>query len=133
VNTHYPAVADRAGHRCEYCRAPEAVFNFPFEVEHIIPSSRQGSEGDSNLALACRGCNVQKSDRLTYLDELTGTQTRLFHPRQDAWQDHFEFDVETALIRGVTPIGRATVSCLQMNNPIQVEARRLWLRLGLFP
>lgn len=35
MNPHYPLVARRAGHRCEYCRAPEAVFNFPFEVERL--------------------------------------------------------------------------------------------------
>jgi hypothetical protein len=38
MNPHYRVVAQRAGHRCEYCRAPEAVFNFPFEVEHICES-----------------------------------------------------------------------------------------------
>jgi hypothetical protein len=32
MNPHYEVVALRAGHRCEYCHAPEAVFNFPFEV-----------------------------------------------------------------------------------------------------
>ena len=36
MNRFYSEVAERAGHRCEYCRAPEVVFNFPFEVEHII-------------------------------------------------------------------------------------------------
>ena len=38
MNDWYPLVAERAGHRCEYCLAPEAVFNFPFEVEHIFPN-----------------------------------------------------------------------------------------------
>lgn len=28
MNPRYPAVAQRAAHRCEYCLAPEAVFNF---------------------------------------------------------------------------------------------------------
>jgi len=35
MNSFYTLVADRAAHRCEYCHAPELVFNFPFEVEHI--------------------------------------------------------------------------------------------------
>ena len=39
MNPRYAPVAERAGHRCEYCRAPEAIFNFPFEVEHIVPTS----------------------------------------------------------------------------------------------
>jgi hypothetical protein len=54
MNPHYPLVARRADHRCEYCRAPEAVFNFPFEVEHVVPSSRGGADDESNLCLACR-------------------------------------------------------------------------------
>lgn len=33
MNPHYHAVGTRAEHRCEYCHAPEAIFNFPFEVE----------------------------------------------------------------------------------------------------
>jgi phenylacetate-coenzyme A ligase PaaK-like adenylate-forming protein len=32
MNPHYPQVALRAGHRCEYCHAPEAVFNLPLEA-----------------------------------------------------------------------------------------------------
>ena len=43
MNPGYEAVALRAGHRCEYCRAPEAVFNFPFEVEYIIPLVHAGA------------------------------------------------------------------------------------------
>ena len=39
MNPRYGSVAVQAGHQCEYCHAPEAIFNFPFEVEHIIPSS----------------------------------------------------------------------------------------------
>ncbi len=53
MNPYYTLVADRANHRCEYCHAPELVFNFPFEVEHIIPISRQGANSEFNLALAC--------------------------------------------------------------------------------
>jgi hypothetical protein len=35
MNPKYAFVALRAGHRCEYCHAPEVVFNSLFEVEHI--------------------------------------------------------------------------------------------------
>ena len=82
MNRNYPTVASRAGHCCEYCRAPEAIFNLPFEVEHIVPSSRQGSDDDSNLrfrddilvcsnqnqlpASQCRSC----TDNLDNLDNL---------------------------------------------------------------
>ncbi|MBW4621300.1 MAG: HNH endonuclease [Cyanosarcina radialis HA8281-LM2] len=52
MNPYYTAIAQRANHRCEYCKPPEVVFNFPFEVEHIIPLSWQGSNDEANLALA---------------------------------------------------------------------------------
>ena len=58
-------MSQRAGHRCEYCHAPEAIFNLAFEVEHVIPISRQGADDESNLALACRACNLRKADYLT--------------------------------------------------------------------
>jgi 5-methylcytosine-specific restriction endonuclease McrA len=58
MNPHYPQVAKRAGHRCEYCHTPEVVFNFPFEVEHIQPVCLGGIDSEANLALACRSCNL---------------------------------------------------------------------------
>ena len=59
MNPFYNLVADRAAHRCEYCHAPELVFNFPFEVEHIVPICRGGEAAEYNLALACRSCNLR--------------------------------------------------------------------------
>ncbi len=95
MNPHYPSVARRAGHRCEYCRAPEAVFNSPFEVEHILPTSRGGKDEEGNLCLACRACNLRKSDRLVWHDEVTGQDVALFNPRAERWSDHFVVDLES--------------------------------------
>jgi HNH endonuclease len=133
MNPLYARVAQRAAHRCEYCRAPEAIFNFPFEVEHVIPVSRQGADNESNLALACRACNLHKADHLTGVDETLQASVPLFHPRQDLWEEHFRVDSETGAIEGLTSVGRATVACLQMNASIQLVARQQWMRLGLFP
>jgi hypothetical protein len=133
MNPHYPLVAERAVHRCEYCRAPEAIFNFPFEVEHIIPPSRGGADNETNWALSCRACNLHKSDRLEGDDSETQTAVRLFHPRQGRWEEHFRVVTATGAIAGLTPIGRATIARLQMNTPIQLAARQQWMRLGLFP
>jgi hypothetical protein len=132
VNPHYPRVAERAGHRCEYCHAPEAIFNFPFEVEHILASSRQGTDRDTNLALSCRACNLGKAAHLHRVDELTGVETPLYHPRQDRWEDHLQV-MPDGVIVGKTPVGRVTVRTLKMNAALQIEARRQWMRLGLFP
>lgn len=133
MNPHYSRIAQRAGHRCEYCRGPEAVFNFPFEVEHIIPTSRGGPNDESNLCLACRACNLRKGDRLVARDEVTDQEVPLFHPREQRWLDHFRIDPESAEIHGTTPTGRATVPALDLNHPLQLAARSLWIRLQLFP
>jgi hypothetical protein len=71
MNSLYPDVAQRARHRCEYCHAPEVLFNFPFEVEHITPTSVGGGDALMNLALACRSCNLHKAARITGIDPLT--------------------------------------------------------------
>jgi hypothetical protein len=133
VNPHYPSVARRAGHRCEYCHAPEAVFNFPFEVEHVVPTSRDGTDDETNLCLACRACNLRKGDRLVAFDDLTQEEVPLFHPREQRWADHFRADIETGELQGTTPTGRATVACLDLNHPLQLLARPLWVRLRMFP
>lgn len=133
MNPYYPEVALRAGHRCEYCHAPEAVFNFAFEVEHILPSARGGTKGPANLALACRCCNLRKSVHVTGIDPQSGLEMRLFQPREDKWDEHFRVDTESGRIDGLTPVGPAAVARLEMNSQIQVAARRQWMRLGLFP
>jgi hypothetical protein len=133
MNQQYPFVSKRAVHRCEYCHAPEAIFNFPFEVEHIIPISEAGADDETNLALACRACNIHKSNFLTGIDEVTRKEVRLFNPRRDAWEDHFRINAETGEIQGLSPVGRASALRLQMNSPTQLAARLRWMQLGLFP
>lgn len=133
MNPLYALVARRADHRCEYCRSPEAVFNFPFEVEHVTPTSAGGGNGSANLALACRSCNLFKSDRTTATDPETGTDVPLFNPREDRWAVHFAHDEVSGEIRGLTPAGRATVEALHLNDPAHLIARDFWVRLRLFP
>jgi len=89
VNPHYALVAERAAHRCEYCRAPEVIFNVPFEVDHIVPLSKGGEDDPTNLALACRACNLWKSDVVTAVDPETQEQVPLFNPRTQNWEDNY--------------------------------------------
>ncbi|MEH2219062.1 MAG: hypothetical protein V7K72_18475 [Nostoc sp.] len=63
----------------------------------------------------------------------SNTEVRLFHPRENQWSEHFQVDVESGKIKGMTPGGEVTVESLAMNSPAQVAARQLWIRLGLFP
>lgn len=132
MNPNYPFVAKRARHQCEYCYAPEVIFNLAFEVEHIIPIARGGLDEVQNLALACRICNLRKSDFIDGIDEVTQEQVRLFNPRIDIWQEHFVFDRDTCQIVGKTAIGRVTVERLRMNTQEQLTARSLWVALGIF-
>lgn len=133
MNPYYPAISARANHRCEYCQAPEVVFNFPFEVEHIIPLSQNGQTEDMNLALACRSCNLRKGNRIKGMIPGSDTEVRFFNPRNDQWHQHFEIDASSGSILGITNIGKVTVAYLEMNSPPQIAARQLWIRLGLFP
>jgi hypothetical protein len=117
MNPYYALASERAGHRCEYCHAPEVIFNILLEVEHVIPKARQGLDEDSNIALACRSCNAHKRDQVGAMDEVDGMFTELFHPRRHVWTEHFQVDTETGTIRGKTGIGRVTVACLEVNSP----------------
>ena len=130
MNQHYPLVSARARHVCEYCHAPEAIFNLPFEVEHITPQASGGQSTADNLALSCRSCNLYKSDAVAASDEQTQSRVRLFHPRGDRWREHFSVNAETGEIEGLTAIGRATVARLRINSAAQVAARLRWLELG---
>lgn len=126
-------MALRAGHRCEYCHAPEEVFNFPFEVEHIVPISCEGADTEDNLALACRSCNLRKATHTSGIDPDSQVITSLFHPRENQWENHFRADTESGKIEGLTALGRVTLSTLEMNSQAQIAALRQWIRIGLFP
>lgn len=132
MNPNYPLVAQRAAHQCEYCHAPEIIFNIAFEVEHIIPLSKNGSNDLQNLALACRICNLRKLDFLDGFDPVTQERVRLFHPRRDRWEDHFLIQrISHFQVEGNTAIGRVTIERLNMNSPLQTRARESWISLGL--
>lgn len=133
MNPFYFDVALRADARCEYCRAPELVFNFAFDVEHIFPRSAGGGDSLDNLALTCESCNLHKSVITSRWDDAGSNTVPLFHPGRDSWDLHFLCDPDTCEIRGTTAIGRVTVVQLRMNSNFQIRARTQWMRLGLYP
>ncbi len=107
--------------------------NFPFEVEHIVPLSRQGINTSDNLALSCRSCNLRKGSRISGNLANSDSEIAFFHPRNEKWHEHFYVNTELGAIAGITPTGEVTVKYLEMNSPAQLGARQLWIRLGLFP
>lgn len=87
----------------------------------------------ANWALACRACNLYKAPHVHGSDPESHAVVRLFHPREDQWENHFRVAAESGEIEGLIPIGRATVARLGMNSAAQVAVWQQWMRLGLFP
>ena len=123
-------VRQRAQRRCEYCRKPETVGGFSYQADHIIPGRHLGRTELSNLAWTCFKCNNSKSVDIASYDEETGVLTPLYHPRTQLWNEHFE--MLEGIILGKTPIGRVTIRILEMNDPQQIEIRRLLAESGLW-
>jgi hypothetical protein len=112
----------RAGHCCEYCRIPQLAVVKRHQIEHITARQHGGDTVPDNLALACERCNSFKGPNLTGIDPVSNTIVRLFHPRLEPWDEHFEFQGE--FIAGLTPTGRATVELLRMNSAARVKLRK---------
>ncbi len=74
-------VAERAGHRCEYCHSNELFTGGPFHVEHVMPTARGGATEMDNLAYACARCNLQKGLRIYAVDPVSRRSAPLFNPR----------------------------------------------------
>lgn len=121
----------RARDRCEYCFMHQSLQGATFHVEHIIPRTRGGATQLDNLALACPGCNLGKSDRVEVEDPVTQRLSSLFHPRLQRWPDHFMWDGYRVV--GLSPVGRATVLALDFNHPRRLRIRDAEQRFGLFP
>jgi hypothetical protein len=115
-------VRARAGFRCEYCRFPEELAELPFQLDHTIARQHGGQTEPGNLALACCYCNRHKGPNLSGVDPASGEVVRLFSPRTDWWEEHFEWD--GPVLVGRTPKGRATVATLRINRSDRVAVRR---------
>jgi hypothetical protein len=122
-------VRSRAMRRCEYCLVPEDLALVSHEIDHIIAAKHGGASTPDNLALCCTLCNKHKGTDLASIDLETGKLERLFNPRREQWQDHFEFSGDKILAR--TSIGRVTVRLLQLNRLERIAERNLMLRAGL--
>lgn len=59
-------LSQRAGHKCEYCGLDffASVENYKsFQIDHIVPLSKGGTDTNDNKAIACRTCNVDLKSR----------------------------------------------------------------------
>lgn len=124
-------VRQRAAGRCEYCMMHQSLQGATFHMEHLIPRSRGGGSTLDNLAWACPGCNLRKSDRTRVPDPETGDLVALFNPRTDYWIHHFQWGGYHVV--ALTPVGRATTAALDLNHPRRLQIRRAEEMFDLFP
>jgi len=117
----------RAGGRCEYCQRHEQTSPFSYNIDHIISEKHGGSSDLANLAWSCVDCNISKGLDVAAYDPDAQALVPLFNPRSQAWHDHFV--MQDGRIVGLTPIGRATVSLLQFNEPDRLETRQILIAI----
>jgi hypothetical protein len=124
-------VRERAGSICEYCHLPEALTTLPFQIDHIIAEKHGGLSSLENLAYCCLPCNACKGPNIAGIHRETQEIVRLFHPRQDTWQEHFAWAGPQLL--GHTAIGHVTIAVLAINAPYRLEFRQALITEGVFP
>lgn len=124
-------IRERANHCCEYCQLPQVAYKLRFPIDHIIALQHGGETKAANLCLACPRCNASKGPNIAGLDPLTKKIFSLFNPRRHKWRTHFRWD--GAQLIGKTPIGRATISVLAINDVGAVAVRAALIDEGRFP
>ncbi|MCY7330954.1 MAG: HNH endonuclease [Saprospiraceae bacterium] len=124
-------VAERAGHRCEYCRIRQIDAFIGFEIDHTVAQKHGGGNEAGNLALACPQCNAHKGTDLTTFLESYQDIVPLFNPRLHRWSSHFT--TEGGLILARTRIGQATIKLLQFNDPDRIIQRSMLAEAGCWP
>ena len=85
-----------------------------------------------NLCLACYKCNAYKGSNIAAIDPETDEATKLFHPRQQVWEQHFEIK-NSGIIQGLTPEGRTTINVLNINDVDRIKPRYLAMQVGDYP
>lgn len=123
-------VRQRASGCCEYCQMPQEFDEATFQVDHIRAGKHQGPTVADNLAWACFPCNNHKGPNVAGYAETDEIQP-LFNPRQDVWDEHFEWNGPELVDR--TPKGAATINVLAINLPDRVAFRRELVEEGIFP
>ncbi len=123
-----------AQNRCGYCLSPQHLVMARLEIEHIVPVSKQGSNNEPNLWLACPLCNRHKGNKTEAADPETNQVVPLFNPRTQVWFEHFQWSEDGIRIIGRTSIGRATVKTLRLSCDLDaLEVRSYWVMAGWHP
>jgi len=124
-------VIQRAHGICEYCLIHQEDAYLSFHIDHIVSRKQRGATTSANLALSCLRCNVTKgTDPGTFIGR-PPRLVRLYHPRQDRWEEHFR--LAAARIVPLTDEGEATVRLLELNAPDRLLLRKTLIKAGRYP
>jgi hypothetical protein len=132
-------IRERAGFVCEYCHSSERLSASRFTMDHILPVSIGGSDDLNNLALACRRCNERRYNFVAGFDPESQKVVPVFNPREQEWSEHFIWTFAGTVVKGLTPIGRATCNRFDLNDMRYPEedsirsTRQIWAQTGLHP
>jgi hypothetical protein len=124
-------VAERAYHVCEYCLIHEDDVFWGFETDHVISRKHDGPTSLDNLAWTCACCNRNKGTDVGTVVGNPARLTRLFHPRRDAWAQHFV--LQQVEIDGLSDIGLGTSKLLKLNEDARLKERRGLQLVGRYP
>ncbi|MBE9116051.1 HNH endonuclease [Lusitaniella coriacea LEGE 07157] len=126
-------VRQRAKELCEYCHASERWQYVRFNIEHIIPRDRGGTDDLENLALACFHCNRRKSNKISAIDPESGVEVSLFNPRENLWSEHFVWSKDGLYIQALTTTGFVTIEVLSLNRDRAIAIRAADREIGRHP
>jgi len=124
-------VKQRARMRCEYCQLAQEFTVLPHQIDHVRATKYHGPNTMENTCFACAHCNGAKGSNVAGFDPETGILVPLFNPRADVWNEHFRW--QAGILIGHSPIARATIDVLRINDPDCVEQREELIQAGLFP
>jgi HNH endonuclease len=124
-------VIDRADRLCEYCliHADDTILGC--SIDHVISLKHRGPNDASNLAYACIFCNRYKGSDIGSIIWETQEFVRFYHPRRDAWGEHFRLDITT--ITPISSIGEVTARILGLNDRDRLLERQVLINRGLYP
>ena len=110
---------------------PQSGTRLPHEADHIRAQKHNGPTTLLNLGWSCALCNGFKGSDVSAFVPGTDELVRLFNPRVDDWDSHFEWDGPE--LRGKTKIAMATIELLKINSENRVSHRQMLMQVGLFP
>jgi hypothetical protein len=109
------------------------IVGIPMVIAPIIPLVSGGSSTPDHRCLACDRGNEFKGSRTEAAGLIDGNLTVFFHPRLPRWSEHFAWHEHGATTAGLMSCGRTTIEALRLNNDGIMQARRLWILVGLPP